>query len=330
MSQADQERYLAAYELAMGEKRRGNDDLKKGNYGSAIARYTKAVANSSKNLGLLLSLFTNRAIALLRSKEYTTSIEDCRMCLTLDENCIKAFVCRGFANFFLLRFDKSMEDFAKVLSLQPDNKFLQKNVLKAKQTIAEHKASHPANSKKEPPWIGEFGLLQIDEEDYAPSFIKSQPSVQKKVEAPPSVEEKKKEDLSDLPLLVPIGEFVGYEPIYLLTPKDDAAIQTANDQKLAGNKAFTLGNYAAALRHYSEAIRWNSQESVFYANRALVYLKLNRQVEAITDCTSALERQPRNTKAYLRRAAAWASLSEYYPAVEDYKKALKIEPKNQV
>jgi tetratricopeptide (TPR) repeat protein len=71
------------------------------------------------------------------------------------------------------------------------------------------------------------------------------------------------------------------------------------------------------------------REAVFFSNRALVYLKLNRFYESITDCTASIDRKP-SIKAYARRAAAWASLQEYFLAAEDYKRALKFESRNQV
>jgi len=82
------------------------------------------------------------------------------------------------------------------------------------------------------------------------------------------------------------------------------------------------------LIHYSKAIRLNWRESVFFSNRALVYLKLNRFYESISDCTASIDRKP-SIKAYARRAAAWASLQEFFLAAEDYKRALKFEPRNQ-
>jgi tetratricopeptide (TPR) repeat protein len=66
---------------------------------------------------------------------------------------------------------------------------------------------------------------------------------------------------------------------------------------------------------------------VFFSNRALVYLKLGRYYESITDATTSIERKP-SIKAYARRAAAWASLKEHLLAVDDYKHALEFEPKN--
>lgn len=50
--------------------------------------------------------------------------------------------------------------------------------------------------------------------------------------------------------------------------------------------------YLVALVHYSRAIKLHSKEAVFFSNRALVYLKLNRFYEAISDCTASIDRKP--------------------------------------
>ena len=71
-------------EKARLEKLKGNQDYDKGmnfthlssshsgNYASAVNRYTKAIALAGKNTSLLLSIFTNRAITLLKLRVHTS------------------------------------------------------------------------------------------------------------------------------------------------------------------------------------------------------------------------------------------------------------------
>ena len=98
------------------------------------------------------------------------------------------------------------------------------------------------------------------------------------------------------PILIPIGESLtanGSGPATFLTSvpnkKDD---EEAIKEKELGNRAFSEGNYLLALSHYSKAIKLDSRESVFFSNRALVYLKLGRSYEAISDCTASIDRNP--------------------------------------
>jgi len=145
----------------------------------------------------------------------------------------------------------------------------------------------------------------------------------------------KKNDLPELPLLVPVGDLhistaapintlaLHLEPMIVKKEAEELSYK----EKELGNRAFSEGNFALALMHYSHAIRLNWRESVFFSNRALVYLKLARYYECISDCTASIDRKP-SIKAYARRAQAWAAVEEFYWAAEDYKKALKFEQKN--
>jgi len=316
-------------EVAKMEKLRGNLDYGRGDFSSAIMRYTKALALSSKNPQLLVSIFTNRAITQLHLKEYRKSIEDCTASLGLDPKYWKACICRAFGNFYLLNFDKTFEDLALASSLVTDNPNLKKKLEKAKESLLLFQTKHEAFLESLKKGKGHqrsqdfsitidfstFGLLSIDEEEKRSSETKI---------------EKEKGEFNDLPLLVPIGEVLSDEcntTSYLEPPKKEAE-ESALKEKELGNNAFAAGNYPIALIHYSKAIRLNWREPVFFSNRALVYLKLSRFHEAITDCTASLDRKP-SIKAYARRATAWASLKEYFLAAEDYKRALKFEPRNQ-
>jgi len=323
------------HELAKSEKVRGNSDFHKGNYSTALISYTKAIALSAKNPVLLVSLFTNRAITHLRSKDYLKAIEDCRAALKLDGKCLKAFICRGFAEFFLGHYDQAFSDFEAASREVPlDNKFLQQNLQKLKETLLLRKKESTVtklnSTNLEPRWVGEFGLLNIDEEDFQSHILNT--SVKENATKSYESSDTKKEDKGppDLPLLVPIGEALlddSMSPCFIESPKKEAE-ELALKEKEWGNRAFSEGNYLLALIHYSKAIRLNWRESVFFSNRALVYLKLNRFYESISDCTASIDRKP-SIKAYARRAAAWASLQEFFLAAEDYKRALKFEPRNQ-
>tara|TARA_R110002050_G_scaffold256766_3_gene395835 strand:- start:70 stop:1209 length:1140 start_codon:yes stop_codon:yes gene_type:complete len=98
-------------------------------------------------------------------------------------------------------------------------------------------------------------------------------------------------------------------------------------EKELGNLAFGKKNYEDSLVRYSRAIQLNPNEPVFYTNRALVYRKLNRYHECITDCSASINWKP-TIKAYHHRASALVAIEEYYKAVQDYHKALQFDPRN--
>ena len=133
------------------------------------------------------------------------------------------------------------------------------------------------------------------------------------------------------PPLIPVGECLtlhAYHADYL--PEQfmslSASLTKAQSEKAAGNDAFMKGTafYHQALFHYSRAIQLYPTDPIFYSNRALVYLKLERFHECISDCTTALSFS-KSIKVFHRRAVAWMSLGEFQRAICDYKRALAIE-----
>jgi DnaJ family protein C protein 7 len=61
-------------------------------------------------------------------------------------------------------------------------------------------------------------------------------------------------------------------------------------EKELGNQDFGKKKYESSLVHYSRAIQLNPNDPIFYTNRALVYLKLNRSLECIADCSASIHR----------------------------------------
>lgn len=73
----------------------------------------------------------------------------------------------------------------------------------------------------------------------------------------------------------------------------------------------------------------DSQNAVYYCNRAAVYSKIGNHHQAIRDCNTALGFDPSYSKAYGRLGLAYSNLNKYKEAKENYKKALELEPDNE-
>jgi len=62
--------------------------------------------------------------------------------------------------------------------------------------------------------------------------------------------------------------------------------------KEEGNKLFNEGNYGEALTYYTKALSVsgisNSEKATFLRNRSACFLKLNKYLEAVTDCTGGM------------------------------------------
>ena len=60
--------------------------------------------------------------------------------------------------------------------------------------------------------------------------------------------------------------------------------------KEKGNAAFSEEEYEQAIKYYSEAISLSKDKPnhIFYANRAAVYLEMNRNEDCISDCEKSI------------------------------------------
>uniref|UniRef100_A0A1B6EDV1 Uncharacterized protein n=1 Tax=Clastoptera arizonana TaxID=38151 RepID=A0A1B6EDV1_9HEMI len=91
--------------------------------------------------------------------------------------------------------------------------------------------------------------------------------------------------------------------------KVSSPLERAQELKNSGNKLYLAKMYDDAIRCYTEAIEMCPKEekdtlSTYYQNRAAAYEQKNILEDVIKDCTSALEYNPRYTKALQRRAKA--------------------------
>lgn len=106
-------------------------------------------------------------------------------------------------------------------------------------------------------------------------------------------------------------------------------IATAVYNKEQGNKLVKEGKWGEAIEKYNVAIQTYPHDAVFYANRALCFLKMKNYVSAESDCNSSLKLDNSYVKAYLRRASARRSLSQFAEARNDILKVLQLEPNNK-
>ncbi|XP_011204871.2 RNA polymerase II-associated protein 3 isoform X1 [Bactrocera dorsalis] len=102
----------------------------------------------------------------------------------------------------------------------------------------------------------------------------------------------------------------------------------ANEIKDKGNKHVKLGEYEKAINEYTNAIDIFPEDPIYFCNRALCYLKLERYNECIEDCEQAIEIDSLSVKAYYRRMQANECLGNDMDALKDCTTVLMIEPKN--
>ncbi|EFA06488.1 RNA polymerase II-associated protein 3 [Tribolium castaneum] len=107
------------------------------------------------------------------------------------------------------------------------------------------------------------------------------------------------------------------------TTRDEAYLE-----KDKGNKFVKDKKWEQAIECYTKAIDLYSYDPIFYANRALCFLKIQNYEKAESDCTLSLKLDQTYVKAYQRRAAAREALNKLQDAKSDLLKVLELEPKN--
>ncbi|KAL0131847.1 hypothetical protein PUN28_003004 [Cardiocondyla obscurior] len=103
----------------------------------------------------------------------------------------------------------------------------------------------------------------------------------------------------------------------------------ALEYKRQGNDFVKEKKWDKAIASYSKAIQIFPYDAIFYANRALCYLKQDNLYSAEADCSSAIQLDETYVKAYHRRATARLGLKQYKEAMEDVNKIANLEPNSK-
>ncbi|KAF5283855.1 hypothetical protein FQA39_LY04675 [Lamprigera yunnana] len=115
----------------------------------------------------------------------------------------------------------------------------------------------------------------------------------------------------------------------LTDENDEDAQDEAICEKEKGNNFVKNQKWDQAIICYTKAIECYAYDPIFYANRALCYLKLKKFKEAECDCTHSLQLDKTYVKAYQRRAAAREALNQLSEAHSDLLKVFDYEPNNK-
>ncbi|CAO2842470.1 unnamed protein product [Amaranthus hypochondriacus] len=109
-------------------------------------------------------------------------------------------------------------------------------------------------------------------------------------------------------------------------------LKRAHEIKEVGNKRFQEKDYVGALEQYENAIKLipktHPDRAVFHSNRAACLMQM-RPIDydsVISECTMALQVQPRFVRALLRRARAYEAIGKYDMAMVDVQALLGSDP----
>lgn len=123
-------------------KGKGNDAFNKGQYTEAIGHYNMAITKISSNP----VLYTNRAQAHIKLKDFNSAIEDCNQAIKIDPKCVKAFVHKAKALQAQGKFDEAITVLKSPIEVAPKQEKILKGYIaeaeSAKQRLQEEKEAN--------------------------------------------------------------------------------------------------------------------------------------------------------------------------------------------
>ncbi|KAI3740918.1 hypothetical protein L2E82_31393 [Cichorium intybus] len=112
-------------------------------------------------------------------------------------------------------------------------------------------------------------------------------------------------------------------------------LKRAHELKEEGNKRFQARDFVGALEQYENALKLTPKthpdRAVYHSNRAacLMQMKPIDYKTVISECSMALQVQPRYIRALLRRARAFEAVKKFEMAMLDVQTILGAEPNNR-
>lgn len=123
---------------------------------------------------------------------------------------------------------------------------------------------------------------------------------------------------------------------YSQTNSIDSALLAYDKAINCGNKALYYYNKATllsinnrikeAIPYFNKAITLDSNQSNYYANRAINYFKLKDYPLAIRDFSKAILLNPQNVDHYLNRSNVFMAINQWNNAISDLSFAIKLTP----
>ncbi|XP_050249259.1 serine/threonine-protein phosphatase 5 isoform X1 [Quercus robur] len=107
---------------------------------------------------------------------------------------------------------------------------------------------------------------------------------------------------------------------------ENSSISRAEEIKVLANEAFQARKYTQAIDLYTQAIELNSQNAVYWANRAFAHIKREEYGSAIQDASKAVEVDPKYSKGYYRRGTAYLAMGKFKEALKDFQQVKKLSP----
>lgn len=103
---------------------------------------------------------------------------------------------------------------------------------------------------------------------------------------------------------------------------------TAEEIKNKGNELMGQAKYKEAIAYYTKAIEIDTENAIYFANRAAAHTHLKDYNNAVIDCERAIVINPTYSKSYSRMGTALFYQESYSRAVDSFSKACELDPDN--
>ena len=87
--------------------------------------------------------------------------------------------------------------------------------------------------------------------------------------------------------------------------------EEADKARELGNQKFKDADWPGAVEAYTEMTKRAPEDPRGYSNRAAALIKLMTFPSAVSDCDTAIQKDPKFIRAYLRKAQAYFAMKEY-------------------
>lgn len=132
-------------DLAEEKKILGNTAINNKDYHGAIQYYTEALDLSKTGPNSHI-YYCNRAAAYCHLEEYSEAVADCESAVALVPDYVKAYSRLGLSNFFLERYEASVNAYERAVELEPDNEGSKKSLQQARKKCEQLRKSSLSSS----------------------------------------------------------------------------------------------------------------------------------------------------------------------------------------
>jgi DnaJ family protein C protein 7 len=130
---------LKKIQLLKTKKEEGNEAFGAGRAAEAVQLYTEALNVFPDAIGINSTLFSNRAAAHMKIRNYQEALDDCNKAIELDETNLKAYRRKATCETALEKFEEAVRTYEKACKLDPENRELKGLLKEAKLELKKSK-----------------------------------------------------------------------------------------------------------------------------------------------------------------------------------------------